>query len=108
VEGRAGTLGRALIGGARMRHAARLVKQASDSSEPRAEPVPQLEPFEASFRKGNFARLHQQLISQDQAATTASARLRALAAATAIDPVHVAVLALGVIALIGITLRYLG
>jgi hypothetical protein len=67
---------------------------------------PELAPLEASFERGDFAALHHQLAHLSDAKRDAPSA-RPLAGATAVDPAHVGVLVLCVLALIAITLQYL-
>lgn len=70
-------------------------------------PDPELAPLEASFERGDFARLGEALSRLPEAVRTRP-RAAALRGATSVDGAHVAVIALCVLALIAITLRYLG
>ena len=83
---------------------AAMSQASADAEEPRRKP--ELEPLRASFDRGDFAGLHEQLARLPEAGREADAA-RPLARATAVDPAHVGVLALCVIALIAITLKYL-
>ena len=80
----------------------------TQAEKPDAERLdPELAPLRASFERGDFAGLHEQLASLPEAKRNAP-DARPLAFATSVDPAHVGVLALCVLALIAITLKYLG
>jgi hypothetical protein len=81
------------------------VKPAHPETE-RAAADPELAPLQASFERGDFAALHDQLAALPEAKRD-TAGARPLAGATTVDPAHVGVLALCVLALIAITLQYL-
>jgi len=67
---------------------------------------PELAPLEASFARGDFAELHEQLERVPEA-TAHKPRSSALRAAVTVDNAHIAVIALCMLALIAIALRYL-
>lgn len=69
-------------------------------------PDPELAPLEASFERGDFAGVHAQL-ARLPAEKVAAPSAQRLTGATSVDPAHVGVLALCVLALIAITLKYL-
>jgi len=81
-------------------------------TEPKADDDPQapdaeLAPLRASFERGDFAGLNEQLGRLPEAKRNGPSA-QPLARAVAVDPAHVGVLALCVLALIAITLKYLG
>lgn len=76
-----------------------------DKPEPTAAD-PELAPLEASFARGDFARLTEQVERLPQAAAH-TPRASALRAAVSVDNAHIAVLALCTLALIALVLRYL-
>jgi hypothetical protein len=81
------------------------MKPAQPESE-RAAADPELAPLQASFERGDFATLHDQLAALPEAKRNTPGA-RPLSGATTADPAHVGVLALCVLALIAITLQYL-
>lgn len=66
---------------------------------------PELAPLEASFERGDFAALNEQLERLPEASTRTAAVAR-LRAAVSVDNAHVAVIALCALALIAIALKY--
>ena len=66
---------------------------------------PELAPLEASFERGDFAGLNEQLGRLPEA-TSKSGRAARLQAATSLDGAHIGVLSLCVLGLIAITLLY--
>jgi hypothetical protein len=77
----------------------------SEPSEPTAID-PELAPLEASFARGDFAALHEQL-AQTSDATADKPRASALRAAVSVDNAHIAVIALCLLGLIAVALQYL-
>lgn len=76
-----------------------------ESSEPPAVD-PELAPLEANFARGDFAQLRKQL-EQTPKGGAQKPRASALRAAVSVDSAHIAVIAVCMLALIAVALRYL-